>query len=77
MVMNHLKSERAFSSAGLFVTRLRCSLGDSTIDALCLLRHYFLMREKVAKEAKELKNAEMAKKAKVADAAKKSVVNLD
>ena len=36
-----VESERAFSSCSLFVTKLRCSLKPSTIDALCFLREYF------------------------------------
>ena len=34
-------SERAFSDAVNFVTKRRCSLGDSSIDALCFLKAYF------------------------------------
>ena len=36
-----IASEQAFSVAGLFVTKVRSSLGDDTIDALCMLRAYF------------------------------------
>ena len=31
-----VEAERAFSACGLFVTKLRSRLDDSTIDALCL-----------------------------------------
>ena len=37
-----VEAERAFSAVGLFVTKLRTSLGDSTIDALLTLRSHFL-----------------------------------
>ena len=33
------KAERAFSACGLFVTKLRSRLHDSTIDALCFIRN--------------------------------------
>ena len=36
-----VESERAFSSTGLFVTKIRSSLGDNTIDALVFLRNYY------------------------------------
>ena len=49
----------------MFLTKLRCRLNDSTIDALCVLRHHFLARERAAKEANEAKQAEVAKKAKL------------
>lgn len=39
-----VEAERAFSAAGLFVTKLRSSLKDDSIDALCLLRSYFLLK---------------------------------
>ncbi len=35
------EAERSFSSAGLFVTKLRSRLSDKTIDMLCFLRQYF------------------------------------
>ena len=33
-----IEAERSFSAAGLFVTNLRTSLNDDTIDNLCFLR---------------------------------------
>lgn len=36
-----VESERAFSAAGLFVTKLRTRLSDKSINALCLLRGYY------------------------------------
>ena len=36
-----VESERAFSAAGLFVTKLRTRLSDKIINALCLLRGYY------------------------------------
>ena len=36
-----IAAEQAFSVAGQFVTKFRSSLGDDTIDALCMLRAYF------------------------------------
>ena len=49
----------------MFLTKLRCRLNDSTIDALCVLRHHFLAREKAAKDAIAAKQAQDAKKAKL------------
>ena len=37
-----VEAERAFSAAGLFVTKMRCRLGDKIIDELCFLRKYFV-----------------------------------
>ena len=37
-----VESERAFSAVGLFVTKIRSSLEDNTIDALLTLRNHFL-----------------------------------
>ena len=34
-----VEAERAFSACGLFVTKLRSRLHDSTIDALCFIRN--------------------------------------
>ncbi|KRZ05055.1 hypothetical protein T11_10410 [Trichinella zimbabwensis] len=36
------EAERSFSAAGLFVTKLRLSLKDETIDTLCLLLSYLM-----------------------------------
>ena len=33
-----VEAERAFSACGLFVTKLRSRLHDSTIDALCFIK---------------------------------------
>ena len=35
-----VESERAFSSAGLFVTKIRSRLGDSTVNMLVFMRDY-------------------------------------
>ena len=40
------EAERAFSAAGLFLTKIRSSLSDRSIDNLCLLRKYFLNMKK-------------------------------
>ena len=34
------EAERAFSVAGLFVTKLRANLSDKSIDSLCFLKDY-------------------------------------
>ena len=39
-----VEAERAFSSAGLFITKIRSQLSDRSIDSLCFLR-YFQNRE--------------------------------
>ena len=39
-----VEAERAFSAVGLFVTKLRSSLADNTIDALLTLKNYFRMK---------------------------------
>lgn len=36
-----VESERAFSAAGLFVTKLRTRLSDRSVDRLCLLKSYY------------------------------------
>ena len=36
-----VESERAFSASGNFVTKLRSSLEDKTLNALCFLRAHF------------------------------------
>lgn len=35
-----VESERAFSAAGLFITKIRSSLSDSAIDNLCFLKNF-------------------------------------
>ena len=40
-----VESERAFSSAGLFVTKIRSRLGDSTINMLVFMRDYLKRHE--------------------------------
>ena len=37
-----VESERAFSAAGIFVTKLRTRLSDKSINAICLLRGYYI-----------------------------------
>lgn len=44
-----VESERAFSAVGLFVTKLRSSLGDKSIDSLLTLRSYFKKEERMKK----------------------------
>ena len=41
-----VEPERAFSAASLFCTKIRSSLDDDTLDALCFLRAYFLKEQK-------------------------------
>lgn len=36
-----IESERAFSAAGLFVTKIRSKLSDGAIDNLCFLKNYY------------------------------------
>jgi hypothetical protein len=36
-----IEAERAFSSAGIFITKLRNRLSQTTIDALMFLKHFF------------------------------------
>ena len=36
-----VESEQVFSACGLFVTNLRSSLNDNTIDTLCFLKSYY------------------------------------
>ena len=40
-----VEAEKCFSAAGLFVTKLRTSLNDETIDLLCFLRSYLLQKQ--------------------------------
>jgi hypothetical protein len=41
-----VESERAFSAAGLFVTKLRCRLSDKSVNSLCVLRAHYLEKDK-------------------------------
>ena len=36
-----VEAERAFSAAGLFITKLRTRLNNRSVDALCFLRAYY------------------------------------
>ncbi len=36
-----VESERSFSTAGLFITKLRTRLSDDSVDKLCVLKSYF------------------------------------
>ena len=36
-----VESERSFSTAGLFVTKLRTRLSDRSVDLLCLLKYHY------------------------------------
>jgi hypothetical protein len=36
-----IESERAFSAAGLFITKMRTRLSDCSIDHLCFLKSYY------------------------------------
>ena len=46
IVPTSVEAERAFSAAGLFVTKLRTSMSDTMIDCLCFLRAHFLKQVK-------------------------------
>ena len=39
-----VEAERAFSSAGLFITKIRSRLSDKSIDCLCFLRKLLLTK---------------------------------
>ena len=41
-----VESERAFSAAGLFVSKLRTSLSDNSVDMLCFMRSHLLKKWK-------------------------------
>ena len=41
-----VEAERAFSAAGLFITKIRSRLGDNAIDKLCFLRQFLLKQNK-------------------------------
>ena len=36
-----MESERVFSASGLFLSKLRCNLNDSSLDMLIFLKFYF------------------------------------
>ena len=40
-----VESERAFSAAGLFITKLRCRMSDESINAMCILRSHFQSKQ--------------------------------
>ena len=40
-----VESEIAFTAAGLFCTKIRTSLSDSTLNVLCFLKHYLLTQK--------------------------------
>ena len=42
-----VESERAFSAAGLFVTKIRSRMSDDLLDTLCFLKAYFLLKNKL------------------------------
>ena len=46
IVPTSVEAERAFSAAGLFVTKLRTRMSDTMIDCLCFLRVHFLKQVK-------------------------------
>ena len=46
IVPTSVEAERAFSAAGLFVTKLRTRMSDTMIDCLCFLRAHFLKQVK-------------------------------
>ena len=40
-----VEAERSFSASGLLITKLRSSLNDNPLDALCILQAYFLLKK--------------------------------
>ena len=40
-----VEAERAFSAAGLFVTKLRSRLSENSVDSLMILKSYFKKQE--------------------------------
>ena len=38
---NCIESERAFSTPGLFITIIRSTIADDTLDSLCFLKSFF------------------------------------
>ena len=45
--VSSVESERAFSAAGLFLTKLRCKMADATLDRRCFLKAYFRNKKKL------------------------------
>ena len=45
--VSSVESERAFSAAGLFLTKLRCRMADATLDRRCFLKAYFQNKKKL------------------------------
>ena len=41
-----VEAECAFSTAGCLCTKIRSSLSDNTLDALCFIRSYYLAKNK-------------------------------
>ena len=48
--VSSVESERAFSAAGLFLTKLRCRTADATLDRRCFLKVYFRNKKKLDEE---------------------------
>ena len=44
LTASSVKSELAFSAAGLFVSKLRTSLSDNSVDMLCFMRSHLLKK---------------------------------
>ena len=42
-----VEAERCFSASNLFITKLRSSLNDNTLDALCILQAYSLLKKTI------------------------------
>ena len=43
--VNSIEAEYSFSASSLFITKLRLSLKYNTLDTLCILRAYFLLKK--------------------------------
>lgn len=48
-----VESERAFSSSGQFVTKVRSRLNDHTLNSLCFLRAHFVAARKATNSTKK------------------------
>jgi hypothetical protein len=48
-----VESERAFSIAGRFATKIRNRLGDETLDSYCFAKHQFLKKLRQKNSAAE------------------------